>query len=385
MKQHTITLLFIVGARPNYMKACPLYNILKNYYNIKIIHTGQHYDYNMNDVFFEQLKMPKPDVILKLSNFTKSKILDNFDINNKKNVIDKLLDIKTQNIGQIGEIRDKLIPEIKNINPDLVFVYGDITSTLAGALATKMLNIKLAHIESGLRSGDLNMPEEINRILTDSLSDYFFVTEASGIINLNKENIYNNVFLVGNTMIDCLELFKTNFDNNFYKHMMNLQDKNYILFTLHRQSNVDNIEKLSIIMNQIYILALNIKIIFVIHPRTKKQIIEYNLINNDSKNIILCDPLGYFDFINLLKHSNYIITDSGGIQEEAVYFGKLCFTLRENTERPSTLIENGGTNILIHDLLNVKKIKLKNYNKLIFNNASKNILNIVSNYIFNAL
>lgn len=205
----------IVGARPNYMKAYPIYSILKDKYNLTIIHTGQHFDEKMYNIFFNQLNFPKPDITLTLESKNRAgKLDDKLYVNNieylknKNKVIEDLININKNELGQLGEIRNKLIIEFKKINPDLVLVFGDVTSTLSASLAAHILKIKIAHIESGLRSFDLFMPEEVNRILIDKLTTYFFITEPSGEINLKKENYKNNLFLVGNTMIDCIQLFK---------------------------------------------------------------------------------------------------------------------------------------------------------------------------------
>ena len=350
-------IILIVGARPNFMKAYPIYRALSNKYNLTLIHTGQHYDEKMSKIFFEEFNFPKPDIQLKIESNSKAGNIENELYIENTNIdydciINKLL--KNNNLGQISEIRDKLIDEFIKINPDLVIVFGDITSTLSASLAAKSLNINIAHIESGLRSFDKEMPEEINRIIVDKLSDYYFITENSGITNLIKENITNNLFLVGNTMIDCLCLFLNKIEKlNTYKNY-NLEKNNYYLITLHRPSNVDNYDNLNTIFEQIKVLAKNNKIIFPVHPRTKKNLNVDNLTI-----IIIIEPLGYFEFISLLKNCKAIITDSGGIQEEATYLNKQCFTLRKNTERPQTLTINGGTNILINDIDNLELIDFK--------------------------
>jgi UDP-N-acetylglucosamine 2-epimerase (non-hydrolysing) len=342
----------IVGARPNFMKAFPIYNALKNDFELKLIHTGQHFDEKMSKIFFEQLGFPKPDIHFELHEKSRAGEIENklyIDnnkyLNNKDEVIFDLLTLS--NIGQISEIRDNLHKIFYDDQPDLIIIFGDVTSTLSAALAAYKLGIQIAHIEAGLRSNDLSMPEEVNRILTDYISTYFFVTEQSGINNLNNEGFNNNIYLVGNTMIECLEYFKNKALETKSNINLGYQNKDYVLVTLHRPSNVDNIEELKIIINDLNKLYDNI--IFPVHPRTKKNLEKLNV----SKNILLCEPQGYLEFICLEINAKYIITDSGGIQEESTHLSVPCFTLRNNTERPITLIENGGTNQLIKKIENL--------------------------------
>ncbi len=365
----------IVGARPNFMKAFPIYNALKNDFEIKLIHTGQHFDEKMSNIFFNQLGFPKPDIHFEL--FEKSRagyIEDQLYINNieylknKKKVINDLSILN--DIGQISEIRDNLYKIFYNDKPDLIIVFGDVTSTLSASLAAYKLQIPIAHIEAGLRSNDLSMPEEVNRILTDYISTYFFVTEPSGVNNLNKEGIKNNVYLVGNTMIECLEFFKKKALETKANINLGYKNKDYVLVTLHRPSNVDNLEQLKIIINSLNKLYDNI--IFPVHPRTKKNLEKLNI----SKNILLCEPQGYLEFICLEINAKYIITDSGGIQEESTHLSIPCFTLRNNTERPITLIENGGTNQLINKIENLLIMNF-NKNNIWDNLTSTRIKNII--------
>ena len=293
-------IILIAGARPNFMKIAPLIRHLKNY---KIIFTGQHYGKMAHQLFLPYPKEP-------------GKSANNYS-----------LDLRTSNIPLITtEIKKILAKE----RPDLVIVVGDVNSTLAGARAAKLLNIKLAHVEAGLRSFDNSMPEEINRRQIDALSDYFFVTEPSGVDNLRKEGITKNVFLVGNTMIDSLA------------------EQDYAVLTLHRPSNVDSREKLIKILRTIIKVNMKIKIIFPIHPRTKKNLKKFGIYNN----LEIIDPLPYPEFIKLMKGARFVLTDSGGIQEETTYLNIPCLTLRENTERPITIDE--GTNVLVG--LDEKKI-----------------------------
>ncbi len=357
-------IILITGARPNFMKAFPVYEALKNDFNLTLIHTGQHFDEKMSKVFFEQLKFPYPDIHLTLKKKTKAGDFDNkLYINNieylknKDQVIKDLIDYQGE-LGQMGEIRDKLKIEFEKINPDLVIVFGDVTSTLAAGLASKMLNIEIVHVESGLRSGDLRMPEEVNRILTDHITKYYFVTEQSGVDNLNASGITENVYLVGNTMIDTQKKYLQQALDTKYHEKLGLTSKEYILITLHRPSNVDNINKLKEIFDDLEELSKSNKLVYPIHPRTKKNLkkLEYLKKVENNQNIILQEPLGYLEFMCLIANCKYVITDSGGLQEETTALNIPCFTLRENTERPSTLIENHGTNQLIDK---ISEIELK--------------------------
>ena len=354
----------IIGARPNFMKAFPVYEALQNDFELTLIHTGQHFDEKMSKVFFEQLKFPHPDIHLTLEKRTKAGdfddklYLNNIEyLKNKDKVIE---DIKKYNedLGQLGEIRDKLLIEFNKIKPDLVIVFGDVTSTLASSIAAKILNIELAHVESGLRSGDIKMPEEVNRILTDHITDYYFVTEESGIYNLKKNGITENVYLVGNTMIDTQKKYLQEALNTKYHEKLGVKTKEYILITLHRPSNVDNMKKLKEIFDNLEELSKTNKLVYPIHPRTKKNLKNLDYIEKveNNSNIILQEPLGYLEFTCLMANSKYIITDSGGLQEESTALDIPCFTLRENTERPSTFIENHGTNQLINK---ISEIELK--------------------------
>lgn len=380
-------IVLIIGARPNYIKAFPVYEVLKNNnYNITLIHTGQHFDAKMKDIFFNQLKFPLPDIHLlldkktKAGNFDNKLYINNINyLNNKDNVIKDLIEYNND-LGQLGEIRDKLLIKFKNINPDLVIVFGDVTSTLAAGLSAKILNIPLAHIESGLRSGDLSMPEEVNRILTDHISSYYFVTEIDGINNLKKSNITQNVFLVGNTMIDTQKKYLKKSLKTNYHEKLNIIKNNYILITLHRPSNVDNLDKLKEIFDDFIKLSYNEKLVYPIHPRTMNNLnkIGYLDIIKNNNNIVLEEPLGYLEFTCLIANSKYVITDSGGIQEETTALNIPCFTLRENTERPSTLIKNLGTNKLISNIsdINFNSYYSENSNNSKNSKISKNKMNL---------
>ncbi len=328
--------IFIVGgARPNFMKIAPLIKEFKRQnIKFKLIHTGQHYDYNMSKIFFDNLGIVKPDYFLNVGSGSHA--------------------VQTAKI--MVEFEKILIKE----SPNLIIVVGDVNSTIACALVTKKLNTELAHIEAGLRSFDVKMPEEINRRLTDQIADYLFVTEESGVINLKNEGIDSSrIFFVGNMMIDTLisNLEKAR-KTNFYK-ALDLICGSYGLVTIHRPSNVDSREDLERIIEKLNFIQSKIKIVFPIHPRTRKNMKKFNLdLELNKSNIILTEPLGYLDFLNLMINAKLIITDSGGIQEEASYLKIPILTLRKNTERPITVEK--GTNTLIGNDFSKLKINLEN-------------------------
>ena len=354
----------IIGARPNFIKAFPLYEALKNYFSLTLIHTGQHFDNKMSDVFFNQLKFPRPDIHLTLEKKTRAGDLDNKlyiendeYLNDRDVVIEELMSYDGD-LGQMGEIRDKLLLEFEKDIPDLVIVFGDVTSTLAAGLAARKSNIDLAHVESGLRSGDIKMPEEVNRVLTDHITKYYFVTEQSGVDNLKETGFTENVYLVGNTMIDTQKKYLQQALDTKYHETLDIKPREYILITLHRPSNVDDIDRLKELFDDFDELSKKEKLVYPIHPRTKNNLEKVGYLQKiqSNPNIILDEPLGYLEFTCLMANSKYVITDSGGLQEETTSLDIPCFTLRENTERPSTLIENNGTNQLINK---ISEIELK--------------------------
>ena len=307
--------LTVVGARPNFMKAAPLLRELGKTPNINslLVHTGQHYDKNMSDVFFDDLGIQKPDYKFKTGSGTQS--------------------------YQTGKIMEKFEEVCSKINPDIIIVLGDINSTMACSIVAKKLHIKLAHIEAGLRSNDKNMPEEINRLITDSISDFFFITEKSAEKNLiNEGHSKDKIFFVGNLMIDSLH-----YGLEKIKNLPNTKNYDYGLITLHRPSNVDNNKNLKNIINDLKSISKEIKLYFSIHPRTKKQIQNHNI--DLGENIEIIDAQNYLEFLHLMRNSKVIFTDSGGIQEESTVWKIPCYTLRYNTERPITLSQ--GTNRLI--------------------------------------
>ncbi len=313
----------VVGARPNFMKVAPLHRVFSAMDTVHhmIVHTGQHYDQNMSKVFFEDLELPKPDVYLGIGSGTHAE----------------------QTARVMIEFEKVLMSE----KPDLVIVVGDVNSTVACSLTASKLLIPVAHVEAGLRSFDRTMPEEINRMVTDILSDYLFVTEESGVVNLKNEGVNEKkIFLVGDVMIDSLILYREKAKLSDIKNNLGVSAGKYTLVTLHRPSNVDNRENLETILKIFRGIEEHGRIIFPIHPRTRKRIEEFGLSPQFAavKNLVLTDPLGYLDFLNLMMDAKIILTDSGGIQEESTFLNVPCVTLRENTERPITL--EVGTNVL---------------------------------------
>ena len=360
------------------MKMAPVHKELQKYRPgiiHKIIHTGQHYDKKLSDIFFTELDLPKPDIYLGVGSKSHSE--------------------------QTAEIMIKLERVMMKEKPDLVLVYGDVNSTIAAGLVcskifkNKKETIPLAHIESGLRSLDRTMPEEINRILTDNLSKYLFVTEKSGVENLLKSGFNKNrIFFVGNTMIDSLYHYLLKAKKSKILKELCISEKGYTLVTLHRPSNVDNKKNLKKIIDIFkYQNKLNseIDIVFPVHPRTLKMAKTFGLESElqGIKNLILTEPLGYFDFLNLIMNAKFVLTDSGGIQEETTFLKVPCLTLRENTERPVT--SEIGTNTICG--LNTKIIYkgIKSINKGTYKKgkipkfwdgkAAKRIANILVNKV----
>ncbi len=324
----------IVGARPNFMKMAPLYRELSlssNRYEPQIIHTGQHYDEQMSKLFFNDLAMPEPSAYLNVGSGTQGK----------------------QTARIIERYEDLILAGDK---PDLVIVAGDVNSTIACALVAKKLYIPVAHLEAGLRSYDDRMPEEINRVLTDRISDILLTPSLDANKNLEKEGIDpGKIYFVGNIMIDSLVSHKDKAENSNIFHQLNMSPyEKYALVTLHRPSNVDEYKGLKMLLTSLEKIGEKIKIIFPMHPRTRKNIYELGLSSflDTNSDVLFTDPLGYLDFLKLEMNAKFILTDSGGIQEESTYFGVPCLTLRENTERPITITE--GTNHLVD--LNVESI-----------------------------
>lgn len=316
-------IVLIVGARPNFIKAWSVYKSLVQTNIVVMIHTGQHYDNNMSRSIFDDLQLPYPNINLCTPNYPASE--------------------------QIGFIITNLSEKLRVIEPDMVVVFGDVTSTLAGALCAHKIGVPVAHVESGLRSGDKSMPEEINRMLVDRVSDILFCTESSGYTNLINEKINKNIFLVGNSMIDTLLHFRDKAENLATWLDYGAVRDNYILVTLHRPSNVDDESKLISVMDQL--INLQCVKIFPVHPRTAVKIekIGYTQLLENS-GVVLIEPQSYIRFLSLMIGADCVVTDSGGVQEETTALNTPCFTLRESTERPATLIENGGTSKLIDNI-----------------------------------
>lgn len=317
-------ILIIIGTRPNFIKVTQFKKYAKHYpgLNIKIAHTGQHFDQKMANDFFQQFDL-NPDYFLNAPQGSPN--------------------------AQMAEIMLRLEQLIlQTYKPDLMIVVGDVNSTLAAAITANKLGIKLAHLESGLRSFDETMPEEINRILTDSVTDYFFVTEQSGYDNLIKEHKRKEqVFFVGNTMIDTLVAFDELIQKSEVLSHYGLEKKKYVLMTMHRPATVDNEEGLVKLLELPKIITKKYKLIFPVHPRTFKNLEKFNLLKQfkENRQIVITEPLDYFSFQKLIADCKFILTDSGGIQEESTFRQIPCITLRPNTERPVTC--ETGTNILM--------------------------------------
>jgi len=308
----------VVGVRPQFVKASVVSRELRKSNKECLIHTGQHYDYEMNKIFFEELGIPEPDYYLGVGSGSHGQ--------------------------QTGEMLRKLEEVLMVEKPDLVLTYGDTNSTLAGALAASKLGIKNAHIESGLRSFDKSMPEEINRILTDHCSDILFCPTQNAVNNLEEEGITKNVYLTGDVMVDSLLLNKEIAEaKSSLLNDLNLKTRDYIVVTIHRASNTDNFENLQNIIEALR--ELNENIIFPIHPRTEKLLKNYDLYDSLPSSITLVKPLGFLDFIKLMNHAKMILTDSGGVQKEAYILKVPCVTLRENTEWIETIKD--GWNVLV--------------------------------------
>lgn len=331
----------VVGARPNFMKVAPLHRAIKNLagWTSKIVHTGQHFDAKMSDVFFTQLELPKPDFFLGIGGGTHTEVT-----------------------AKIMLAFEKIVESEK---PDLIIVVGDVTSTLACTLVAIKMGIPLAHVEAGLRSGDRSMPEEINRILTDSVANYLFVTEQSGLDHLKREGVPDEkVFFTGNVMIDSLVRYQEKAKSSTILEELGLQasaeensrevsrpdETDFIVMTMHRPANVDTETGLRAILELIELSTAKTKVVFPIHPRTRSNMAKFGLEDTltQNKNLILTEPLGYLEFIQLMTHAKAILTDSGGIQEETTYLGIPCLTFRDSTERPITVTM--GTNQLLADL-----------------------------------
>ncbi|HEY3250480.1 MAG TPA: UDP-N-acetylglucosamine 2-epimerase (non-hydrolyzing) [Ignavibacteria bacterium] len=373
----TKKIISVVGARPNFMKLAPIERELRKFRSKithKILHTGQHYDHELSKVFFKDLALPEPHIYLGIGSASHAE--------------------------QTGRIMHEFENVVHKEKPDMIIVFGDVNSTLACAIVCSKVHhgkstLPLAHVESGLRSFDRTMPEEINRIVTDNLSEYLFVTEKIGVTNLVNEGVSKKkIYLAGDTMIDSIIYHKNELSRSGILKKLRLQKGNYILTTIHRPVNVDkkeNLEKIISIFRKVSENAVkynsDIKIVFPVHPRTLKMIGEYGLGSEFEKikNLQITAPAGYTDFIRLLMDSKFVITDSGGIQEEATFLKRPCLTLRDSFERPETIEIGSNTLCGLNEKLIIRKVKeifSGSYKKgripkLMDGKAAKRIVNIL--------
>lgn len=308
----------IIGARPQFIKCAVVSRELRKEHTEILVHTGQHYDPGMSDVFFEELRIPKPDYNLGVGSGSHGK--------------------------QTGEILAKVEDVLVNEKPDLVLVYGDTNSTLAGALAAAKLHIPVAHVEAGLRSFDRTMPEELNRVVTDHLSDLLFCPTETAVDNLRNEGVTRGVYSVGDVMADVLAYNKSIAEksSSIIEHLC-LESHEYYVATIHRPANTDNRNAMTTIIRTLG--QADVPVVFPVHPRTRKFLEEYGLFSRLPDNTRIIEPLGYLDMIRLMGSAKKILTDSGGIQKEAYMLGVPCVTLRENTEWVETL--HDGWNVLV--------------------------------------
>lgn len=375
MRTKTIKVALVVGARPNFIKISPIIRAIKNHnkrrrsnrpsIDYNLVHTGQHYDECMSDHFFDDLKIPLPHINLDVGSSSHSK--------------------------QTAQIMMRFEEVIVRDKPDLIVVVGDVNSTMAVSIVASKLMIPVAHVEAGLRSFDRSMPEEVNRVVTDALSDLLFITCTDAKENLLKEGKREEgIFFVGNVMIDSLKIFGPIINRSNILKEMGLKPNSYIILTLHRPSNVDQKDILKRLLDALLRISRKIPIIFPIHPRTERMLRDFRLQGKleHQDGIILRPPMRYVDFMKLMSHSKLVFTDSGGIQEETTVYRVPCLTLRENTERPITVKE--GTNILIG--FDMKRLEEETDNvlqgkgkrgkipKMWDGKASERIVNIISDY-----
>jgi len=319
-----VKFLLVAGTRPNFIKIAPLIDEFKKYKNIEpiLVHTGQHYDFKMSRIFFQELRIPKPNYNLGIGSGSHA--------------------------YQTAKTIEKLEPILIKEKPNLLIVVGDVNSTLAGSLSAVKLHIPVAHVEAGLRNFDLKMPEEINRLLTDHVSDFLFSTEPTAIKNLIREGISKKkIFYVGNIMIDSLIKYKKEIKNKKFIKKLNLKEKEYCVLTLHRSETVDDKKILKEVIETIKDVQESIKIVWPVHPRTKKMIKYFfpDFQIKTIKNLIILPPVGYLEMLSLMALSKFVMTDSGGMQEETTFLEVPCLTLRKTTERPIT--EDIGTNTIV--------------------------------------
>ena len=315
-----VKLLIVAGARPNFMKVAPLLWEVQRRDDVDafLVHTGQHYDEKMSERFFTELQIPRPD--------------ENLEVGSGSHAV------------QTAEVMKRFEPVLVKQKPDVVIVVGDVNSTLACALTAVKLGIPVAHVEAGLRSFDRTMPEEINRILTDAISNWLFVTEPSGLANLRAENVAaERVHFVGNVMIDTLIACQPRIAAAPILETLGVTPGRFAVLTMHRPANVDRPEVFEGLMSAIARLQRSIPFVFPVHPRTRQVIADYQ--REPLPNLIFTEPLGYLNFMKLIGSARFVLTDSGGVQEETTYLGVPCLTMRENTERPVTVTQ--GTNRLV--------------------------------------
>jgi UDP-N-acetylglucosamine 2-epimerase (non-hydrolysing) len=315
-------MILVAGARPNFVKIAPLMRAVHSYKDIEaiLVHTGQHYDRAMSDSFFRDLEIPQPDV--------------NLCVGSGSHAV------------QTAEVMKRFEPVLLQFMPDVVVVVGDVNSTIACALTAVKLGIRIAHVEAGLRSFDFSMPEEINRVLTDRISDYLFTTEPSAIENLSREGVgRERIFETGNVMVDSLLRSREKASQSDALQRLDLAEQpgGHALVTLHRPANVDDPDGLRRLFSALNEVAESVRVVFPAHPRTRIQVEKYDI--SPSPGILLIKPLGYLDFLHLMSTARLVLTDSGGVQEETTVLGVPCLTLRENTERPITTTV--GTNQLM--------------------------------------
>jgi UDP-N-acetylglucosamine 2-epimerase (non-hydrolysing) len=326
----------ICGARPNFMKIAPLVHAMQRSSKLRstIVHTGQHYSPTLSDVFFEELRIPRPEISLEVGSLPR--------------------------LEQIALIEERFTPVVEQEAPNLILVVGDVNSTVACARVARRLGVPVAHVEAGLRSFDLDMPEEHNRIETDRLSDLLYVTEESGIVNLRNEHAPGKAILVGNVMIDTLVANLGRARSSDIRTRLGLEGGKYAVATFHRPSNVDSKESAAKVVDALRLVARFFPVVLPIHPRTKESFDSFGFLDllAATPGLQLVEPMGYFDFIGLVEKCKAVVTDSGGIQEETTYLGVPCLTMRENSERPSTI--SVGTNLLIGSDLERLKSELEN-------------------------
>lgn len=352
---------FVVGARPQFIKAAPVLEAMKAFVNItvKLIHTGQHYDYNLSELFFQELKIPTPDYQLNCGSGT--------------------------SVEQYISILQKLSEVLRNDKPDMLVVFGDTNSTGAAALCSNLMGIKLAHIESGLREFDKNIPEEINKVVTDALSDLYFCPTQTAVDFLNKSNVPGKIILSGDPVLDLLFANKNKFENTDVLETLNLEKGKYIFATCHRQNNTNNKSALESILK--IFAAAPLPVLFPLHPRTKKAIVEFDLSNYlEHTNIHIIEPIGFWETQSLIANCDKVLTDSGGVIKEAYFHGKYVIVLDKQTEWVEVINEERGLvcgpnyTLVIENINNLTDFSTPNLS-LGSGNASAIIANAIALFI----